>query len=106
MLPATSNRLSADAVAGLGCPDALHDLRERHPLPRSGYEASGCLVQRLSGMNESIKDSGGGRGGLCRACLVPGGDVASAERGQCADCHRALPECHLRDDGRTAPGGD
>jgi hypothetical protein len=32
--------------------------------------------------------------------------VASAERRQGADGNRSVPECHLGDDGRAAPGGD
>jgi hypothetical protein len=45
-------------------------------------------------------------GGLGRAGQVPDGDVPSAERRHGADGCRGLPECHLRDDSRAAPGGD
>jgi len=57
-------------------------------------------------MGEGIKDGDGGRAGLGPAFLVPGGDVAPAERRQRADGHRSAPECQPRDDGRAAPGGD
>jgi hypothetical protein len=57
-------------------------------------------------MGEGIEGRGGGRGGLGWTCLVPRGDVASAERRHPANGDRGLPECRLRDDGRAAPGGD
>jgi hypothetical protein len=64
------------------------------------------LAQPVCGAGERVESGGGGRSGLGRAGLVPGGDVASAERRQGTDGRLSLSEGQLGDDGGAAPGRD
>jgi hypothetical protein len=64
------------------------DIDTSFPADTPGW--SGCLPTRLSGLGEGVEDGGGGRGGMGLSGWMPGGDVASAERGQGADGDRCL----------------